>query len=45
MLPLTYEGLADMKHLILLLNIWLDVAVKPSKYVNTLWLGVAVTMV
>ena len=37
-LPLTYEGLAGMKRLILLLCIWLDVAVKPLKYVNTLWL-------
>ena len=37
-LPLTYEGLAGIKRLILLLYIWLDVAVKPLKYVNTLWL-------
>ena len=37
-LPLTYEGLAGIKHLILLFYIWLDVAVKPLKYVNTLWL-------
>ena len=28
-LPLTYEGLAGIKLLILLLYIWLDVAVKP----------------
>ena len=38
MLPLTYEGLAGIKILILLLYIWLDVAVKPLKYVNTPWL-------
>ena len=31
MLPLTYEGLVGIKHLILLLYIWLDVAVKPLK--------------
>ena len=29
MLPLTYEGLPGIKHLILLLYIWLDVAVEP----------------
>ena len=38
MLPLTYEGLAGIKCLMLLLYIWLDVAVKPLRYVNTLWL-------
>ena len=38
MVPLTYEGLAGMKRLILLLYMWLDVAAKPLKYVNTLWL-------
>ena len=38
MVPLTYEGLAGIKRLILLLYMWLDVAVKPLKYVNTLWL-------
>ena len=37
MLPLTYEGLAGIKCFILLLYIWLDVAVKPLKYVNILW--------
>ena len=37
MLPLTYESLAGIKHLILLLYIWLDVTVKPLKYVNTLY--------
>ena len=35
MLPLTYDDLAGIKRLILL---WLDVAVKPLKYANTLWL-------
>ena len=38
MLLLTYEDLAGTKHLILLLYIWLDAAVKLLKYVNTLWL-------
>ena len=40
MLSLTYEGLPGIKLLILLLYIWLDIAVKPLKYVyyNTLWL-------
>ena len=38
MLPPTYQDLAGIKRLILLLYIWLDVAVKPLKYVNTLWL-------
>ena len=38
MLPLTYKGLASIKRLILLLYIWLDVAVRPLEYVNTLWL-------
>ena len=39
-LSLTYENLASIKHLILLLYTWLaiDIAVKPLKYVNTLWL-------
>ena len=39
MLPMTYEGLADMKDLISLHYIRLDMyvlAVKPLKYVNTL---------
>ena len=43
MLPLTYEGLASMKGLISIHYIRLDMytlAVKPLKYVNTLWLGV-----
>ena len=45
MLSLTYDALAGIKCLNLLLYLWLDVAVKDLKYINTLWLGVAITMV
>ena len=45
MLPLTYEDLAGIKHLISLPYIWLDVEVKPLKYVNTLCLWLWITPV
>ena len=38
MLSLTYERLAGIERLNLLLYIWLDAAVKPLKYVRTPWL-------
>ena len=46
-LALSYEHLAGIKCLILLLYIWLDtqVAVKPLKYVNTPWLWFMITSV